>query len=515
MCGIRLEMERRRRYGLTNDQGPLMAHVTTRAVFDAGFNLQEKVVDVINNNTWTWPDCMLWKKHYGALKPFAIRDAWHSIRDRATEMDLYELEWSKYGIPRHSIHLWLVMRNQLKTQDRLRQWDVGDSVDLNLLRCPLCMLQPDSHGHLFECSFSKLVWVSVLDKAEIPIVSPKWADVMGWLKPLSKRNNVVNIVGRLIVVACSYFLWQEHNNGITKDKIVWIDVEGIPLRAWSKTNFNKIARKWGELVFMDDSNSANKYSLRICAKTTFFHLIAESLKVIINGKVYVVRAKEVIGLGGVKKKQWVKKLCHSNQVNFLSIQETKMVSLDVFMVKILWGNMLFDFAPSSARGRSGGILCVWDKLLFHKKRAYATEYCLCVEGLERKHGKRWWIRCYRAYLNGRQKLFLRFTLLKSVLGSMPTFHMSIFKVPSVIKAIHGDDGKLDKDVIIGGQTCWTSIVKEVRSLKGKGINVVDLIRLKLGNGDSSLFWEDKWYFWSLESEGDYSAASIRKLIDEK
>nr|GEX79020.1 RNA-directed DNA polymerase, eukaryota, reverse transcriptase zinc-binding domain protein [Tanacetum cinerariifolium] len=112
----------------------------------------------------------------------------------------------------------------------------------------------------------------------------------------------------------------------------------------------------------------------------------------------------------------------------------------------------------------------------------------------------------------------------------------------VIKAIHGDDGKLDKDVIVRGQTCWTSI------------NVVELIRLKLGNGDSSSFLDDKWYaggvikelfprlyalelhkhatvrmklmapsldnsfhryFWSLESEGDYSVASIRKLIVEK
>nr|GEW53270.1 RNA-directed DNA polymerase, eukaryota [Tanacetum cinerariifolium] len=34
---------------------------------------------------------------------------------------------------------------------------------------------------------------------------------------------------------------------------------------------------------------------------------------------------------------------------------------------------------------------------------------------------------------------------------------------------------------------------EARSLKGTGINVVDLIRLKLGNGDYSLFWDDKWY----------------------
>ncbi|GJT02906.1 RNA-directed DNA polymerase, eukaryota [Tanacetum coccineum] len=57
-----------------------------------------------------------------------------------------------------------------------------------------------------------------------------------------------------------------------------------------------------------------------------------------------------------------------------------MVSFDVFVVRAFWGNMLFDFATSFARGRSGGILCVWDKTLFQKKRTYATDHCLCVEG---------------------------------------------------------------------------------------------------------------------------------------
>ncbi|GJR43190.1 RNA-directed DNA polymerase, eukaryota [Tanacetum coccineum] len=45
----------------------------------------------------------------------------------------------------------------------------------------------------------------------------------------------------------------------------------------------------------------------------------------------------------------------------------------------------------------------------------------------------------------------------------------------------------------GGQTCWMSIVKEVKVLKGRGVNVLDFIRLKLGNGESSSFWDDKWY----------------------
>ncbi|GKA09495.1 RNA-directed DNA polymerase, eukaryota [Tanacetum coccineum] len=63
----------------------------------------------------------------------------------------------------------------------------------------------------------------------------------------------------------------------------------------------------------------------------------------------------VQGLGGKEKKQWVKKLS-------------------------FWGNMSFDFATSSTRGRSGGILCVWDNTLFQKKRVYSNKHCLCVEG---------------------------------------------------------------------------------------------------------------------------------------
>ncbi|GJV26538.1 hypothetical protein Tco_1379233 [Tanacetum coccineum] len=80
-----------------------------------------------------------------------------------------------------------------------------------------------------------------------------------------------------------------------KDRVVWIDIEGIPLRAWSHNNFEKIARKWGELVHLNNSNVPNKYSMRICVKTNVQHIIVESFKVILEGKVSIVRAKEVTG----------------------------------------------------------------------------------------------------------------------------------------------------------------------------------------------------------------------------
>nr|GFA01652.1 RNA-directed DNA polymerase, eukaryota [Tanacetum cinerariifolium] len=70
---------------------------------------------------------------------------------------------------------------------------------------------------------------------------------------------------------------------------------GILLKAWSHSTFNKIACKWGELVYMDDSNSLNKYCIRLYVKTRVQQLIAESFKVVLRGKISVVRAKEITG----------------------------------------------------------------------------------------------------------------------------------------------------------------------------------------------------------------------------
>nr|GEX57621.1 RNA-directed DNA polymerase, eukaryota, reverse transcriptase zinc-binding domain protein [Tanacetum cinerariifolium] len=64
----------------------------------------------------------------------------------------------------------------------------------------------------------------------------------------------------------------------------------------------------------------------------------------INGVSVLERFQEFInigqamgfGMGGKEKKQWVKSLCHSNDVNFLSLQETKMTTFDVLVVKAIW-----------------------------------------------------------------------------------------------------------------------------------------------------------------------------------
>ncbi|GJV82863.1 hypothetical protein Tco_1522761 [Tanacetum coccineum] len=53
---------------------------------------------------------------------------------------------------------------------------------------------------------------------------------------------------------------------------------------------------------------------------------------------------------------------------------------------------------------------------------------------------------------------------------------------------NGNDEISDK----GANSCWINIIKEVRRLEEKGINLLLFMKKKLGNGLSTLFWDDVW-----------------------
>nr|GEV94969.1 hypothetical protein [Tanacetum cinerariifolium] len=59
------------------------------------------------------------------------------------------------------------------------------------------------------------------------------------------------------------------------------------------------------------------------------------------------------GLGDLNKRRWIRDLCHANNVNFLAIQESKMLHVDLWMLRQIWGNVHFDFASTSARAVMG------------------------------------------------------------------------------------------------------------------------------------------------------------------
>ncbi|GJU27031.1 hypothetical protein Tco_1165652 [Tanacetum coccineum] len=108
--------------------------------------------------------------------------------------------------------------SSLKTQDLMRQWDIGINTDLNLLRCALCRTCPDSHAHLFfECPFSAKVWRYVRDLAAMDNVPPIMHDILLYLRPMANKRTVCSIFGKLILAASSYYIWLERNNRVFKN----------------------------------------------------------------------------------------------------------------------------------------------------------------------------------------------------------------------------------------------------------------------------------------------------------
>ncbi|GJT29209.1 hypothetical protein Tco_0909484 [Tanacetum coccineum] len=61
-----------------------------------------------------------------------------------------------------------------------------------------------------------------------------------------------------------------------------------------------------------------------------------------------------------------------------------------------------------------------------------------------------------------------------------------------IKAIYGEDGALNSPSSLSKRSPWLDIIREVIVLRTKGINLLDLIRKKIGIGLHTLFWEDIW-----------------------
>nr|GEU58872.1 reverse transcriptase domain, reverse transcriptase zinc-binding domain protein [Tanacetum cinerariifolium] len=159
------------------DVCPLKDMFSNRDIAISDFSLDDSVNNLISDGVWRWP-----------------------------------LNWI-------SRFLIMAQLQKLKTQDRLRKWNVSPSIDLNLLRCPLCNLVSDSHDHLFfECVFSSQVWSKVRVLCGMDSIPPWLIDVTTFITPISKVKMAVSILFRLVLAATSYYIWLERNGRLFKKK---------------------------------------------------------------------------------------------------------------------------------------------------------------------------------------------------------------------------------------------------------------------------------------------------------
>ena len=87
------------------------------------------------------------------------------------------------------------------------------------------------------------------------------------------------------------------------------------------------------------------------------------------------------GIRGRVKRKRLSNICSVQGVSFLGIQESRVTSINLFELRSMWGNFSFDFATSSARGLSGGIISIWDPGSFCRKKITCFENAIIVEGV--------------------------------------------------------------------------------------------------------------------------------------
>ncbi|GJU58526.1 RNA-directed DNA polymerase, eukaryota [Tanacetum coccineum] len=80
---------------------------------------------------------------------------------------------------------------------------------------------------------------------------------------------------------------------VPRERVVWVDIEGIPLCAWSNATFHRIGSRWGEVLNLNDSCGEFCTRKRLCIMTKQEDNILEKFKIIVKRKVFVVRAKEL------------------------------------------------------------------------------------------------------------------------------------------------------------------------------------------------------------------------------
>ncbi|GKA61011.1 RNA-directed DNA polymerase, eukaryota [Tanacetum coccineum] len=94
-----------------------------------------------------------------------------------------------------------------------------------------------------------------------------------------------------------YFTQMKHVTQTFKvdERVVWIEIGGLPLNAWTPKAFKKIACIWGEPLFVDDDPHENVAMGRVCIRTKIQGQINETCKVMIHGQTHNARVKEFAG----------------------------------------------------------------------------------------------------------------------------------------------------------------------------------------------------------------------------
>ncbi|GKB29455.1 nucleotide-binding alpha-beta plait domain-containing protein [Tanacetum coccineum] len=71
---------------------------------------------------------------------------------------------------------------------------------------------------------------------------------------------------------------QAHKEFVIEERVIWVEIEGVPCKWWSKNTFTRIASRWGNLLNAEDLEEGGYHSIRLCIRTKINMAVVESFK---------------------------------------------------------------------------------------------------------------------------------------------------------------------------------------------------------------------------------------------
>nr|GEV85076.1 hypothetical protein [Tanacetum cinerariifolium] len=88
-------------------------------------------------------------------------------------------------------------------------------------------------------------------------------------------------------------LKRAYNSFVCEERLVWVTIKGLLVKALTRNTFAKIISSWGELVEIDDSDNSSLSYIKVCVKTKPHVLINDRIKIVIKGQLHLICVKEL------------------------------------------------------------------------------------------------------------------------------------------------------------------------------------------------------------------------------
>ncbi|GJZ14930.1 hypothetical protein Tco_0550607 [Tanacetum coccineum] len=158
--------------------------------------------------------------------------------------------------------------------------------------------------------------IKIEDSSEVVLVKVKEVDTMINMYGVCRKEGFINLKIHYIsglwtwitfpnASACAAFKQNDSlkcifqtirpmsKNFVVDERMIWIKIIGLPLRAWGSADYKKVAGLFGKFRFFEVDHESTVGSGKLCISTKQSTKISETVHVIIDGETFAVYVQEL------------------------------------------------------------------------------------------------------------------------------------------------------------------------------------------------------------------------------